>query len=189
MDSYFLPYYLLSSEWSRRWCVIAAKIEKTDFVHVGTNMGKESYRNHFCTGPHLDAREANFWEAAVTPPLGGLQWNHAKTSPKTMSQQTCDFSKIFARKNLCRKRADIDFVLVFPILFACRTLFFKSLLAWILGPENISKTTPKPPPSRPKIDAKNASFFNIDFFGFWGRFWRVLGLQLGAKFAPNGLQT
>ena len=81
------------------------------------------------------------------------------------------------------KGADIDFVLVFPILFACRTLFFKSLLAWILGAENLPKTSPKPPPSRPKIDAKNASFFNIDFFGFWGRFWSLLGLQDGAKSA------
>ena len=108
--------------------------------------------------------------------------NPSKTPLKTMFQQTCDFSAIFMRKRLCRKSADIDFVLVFPILFACRTLFFKSLLAWILGPENLPKTSPKPPPSRPKIDAKNVLFLNIDFFRFRPRFWRVLGLQLGAKF-------
>jgi len=34
-----------------------------------------------------------------------------------------------------------------------------------------------------KIDAENVLFFNIDFFGFWPRFWRVLGFQVGAKSA------
>ena len=50
--------------------------------------------------------------------------NPSKTPPKSMSQQTCNFSPILASKSLCRKSAGIDFVLVFPILVACRTLFF-----------------------------------------------------------------
>ena len=45
-----------------------------------------------------------------------------------MSQNTCDFSWICVRKMLRCASADINFVLVFPILFACRTLFFQSLL-------------------------------------------------------------
>ena len=53
--------------------------------------------------------------------------------------------------------------------------------------ENIEKTyqktLPKRGPNPLKIDAKNVLFFNIDFFGFRPRFWRVLGLQLGAKSA------
>ena len=82
---------------------------------------------------------------------------------------------------LCCNSADIDFVLVFPILFACRALFFESLFECILGPKNLPKTSPKRRPNPLKIDVKNVLFFNIDFFGFWPRFWRVLGLQDGAK--------
>ena len=42
---------------------------------------------------------------------------------------------------------------------------------------------PESSPGASKIDAKNVLFFNIDFFGFRPRFWRVLGFQLGAKSA------
>ena len=51
------------------------------------------------------------------------------------------------------------------------------------GPKNLPKTLPKRGPNPSKIDAKNVLLFNIDFFGFRPRFWRVLGLQLGAKLA------
>ena len=81
--------------------------------------------------------------------------------------------------------ADIDFVLVFPILFACRTLFFKSLLACIFGPKNLPKTLPKRSPNPSKINAKNVLVFYIDFFASWPRFWSLLGLQLGAKLASG----
>ena len=50
-------------------------------------------------------------------------------------------------------------------------------------PNNLPKTFPKRRPSPSKIDAENVSFFNIGFFGFRPRFWKVLGLQLGAKLA------
>ena len=109
--------------------------------------------------------------------------NPLKIHLKSRFQKTCDFSSIFALKTLCCKSADIDFVLVFPILFACRALFFKSLYASIFDPKNLPKTLPKPGPNPLKIDAKNVLFFNIDFFGFGTRFWRLLGLQLGAKLA------
>ena len=49
--------------------------------------------------------------------------------------------------------------------------------------KNLPKTIPKRGPNPLKIDAKNVLFFNIVFFGFRPRFWRVLGLQLGAKLA------
>ena len=75
------------------------------------------------------------------------------------------------------------FVLVFPILFACRTLFFTSVFSCIFGPKNLPKTLPKRGPNPLKIDAKNMLFFNIDFFRFWHRFWSLLGFQVGAKLA------
>ena len=53
----------------------------------------------------------------------------------------------------------------------------------LFGRTNLPKTLPKRGPNPSKIDAKNVLFFNIDFFGFRPRFWRVLGLQLGAKSA------
>ena len=46
----------------------------------------------------------------------------------------------------------------------------------------------KPGPNPKKIDSKNVLFLNIDFFGFWLRFWRVLGLQDGAKLALIALK-
>ena len=49
----------------------------------------------------------------------------------------------------------------------------------------VPKSLPKRGPNPLKIDAKNVLFFNIGFFGFWHGFWKVLGLQLGAKLAPN----
>ena len=84
---------------------------------------------------------------------------------------------------LCCKSADIDFVLVFPILFACRTLFCTSLFACVFGPKNVPKTLEKRRPNPSKIDAKNVLFFNIDFSGFGPRFWSLLGLEDGAKIA------
>ena len=107
----------------------------------------------------------------------------SKTPAKSMSQQACDFSAILARKSLCRKSADIDFVLAGPIRNGSRTLFFKSLLACFLAPKNLPKTIPKRGPNPLKIDAKNDAFFNIDLLKFRPRFWRALGLQAGAKLA------
>ena len=70
---------------------------------------------------------------------GALQ-DPPKIHLKSRFQKTCDFSSIFALKTLCCKSADVDFVLVFPILFACRALFFKSLFACIFAQTNSSKT-------------------------------------------------
>ena len=55
--------------------------------------------------------------------------------------------------------------------------------------KNLPKTLPKRSPNPSKIDAKNMLFFTIHFYGFGPRFWRVLGLQVGAKLALNGSQT
>ena len=111
--------------------------------------------------------------------------NRPKIHSTSMSPKAYDFSSNFARKMLCCNSADIDFVLVFPILFACRALFFESLFECILGPKNLPKTSPKRRPNPLKIDVKNVLFFNIVFFGFRPRFWTLLGLQLGAKLAKN----
>ena len=54
-------------------------------------------------------------------------------------------------------------------------------LSCIFGQKNLPKTLPKRGPNPSKIDAKNASVFNIDFLGFRPRFWSLLGLKVGAK--------
>ena len=109
--------------------------------------------------------------------------NPPKIHSKSMSQKTCDFSLIFVRFLLLVARANIDFVLVVTIQNGSRMFFFKLLFAWIWGPKNLPKTLEKRCPNPYKIDPKNVLFFNIDFFGFWPRFRRVLGLQDGAKSA------
>ena len=43
--------------------------------------------------------------------------------------------------------------------------------------KNLSKTFPKRGLNPSKIDVKNVSFFNIDFFGFWPRFWTLFYLE------------
>ena len=104
-------------------------------------------------------------------------------SIKNLSDFWSDFSSIFVSKSLCRKSADIDFVLVFAILFACRPFFCESLFACIFGPNNVPKTFPKRRPTLLKIDAENVLFCNIDFFSFRPRFRSLLDLQDGAKLA------
>ena len=59
----------------------------------------------------------------------------------------------------------------------------------IFLPKNLPKTLPKRRPNPSKIDVKNVLFFNIDFFGFWTRFWSLLDLQLGAKLAILASKT
>ena len=87
--------------------------------------------------------------------------NPCKTPPKSMFQQTCDFSSIFVRKSLCSKSADIDFVLVFTIQNGSRTFFFELLFACIFDPKNLPKTSRKPCPGGFKILLENALFFYI----------------------------
>ena len=97
-----------------------------------------------------------------------------KTLPKCIQNRFPKKHAIFDRflhaKTLCRKHADIDSVLVFTILFACRTHFFKTFFAYILVPKCVPKTLPKRGPNPQKIDAKNVLVFNIDFLAFWLRF-------------------
>ena len=40
--------------------------------------------------------------------------------------------------------------------------------------KNLPKTLEKRCPNPSKIDAKNMLFFNIHFYGFWLRFWKIL---------------
>ena len=75
----------------------------------------------------------------------------------------------------------MDFVLVFTVFFACRTLFLVSLFACILNLKNLPKTLPKRGPIPPKIDAENTLFFNIDFFTFWVDF----GISWPSKIEPS----
>ena len=106
-----------------------------------------------------------------------------KIPSKSMFQKTWDFSGIFARKKLSCKSVNINKTLVFSNQNGSRTFFFASLFAWIFKPKNHPKTSQKPCPDPSKIDAENVLFFNIVFFGFGPRFWRVLGLEVGAKLA------
>ena len=113
---------------------------------------------------------------------GGLCAAHGIPS-KSMFQKTWDFSGIFARKMLRCKSVNINKTLVFSNQNGSRTFFFASLFAWIFRAKNHPKTSQKPCPDPSKIDAENVLFFNIVFCGFRPRFWRVLGLQVGAKLA------
>ena len=63
-----------------------------------------------------------------------------------------------------------------------------SLLACIFGSKNLPKTLKKRRPKPLKIDAGNCLFSNIDFWGFGSPFWKVLGLQIGAKLGSLGSQ-
>ena len=111
--------------------------------------------------------------------------NPVKIQFKSMSQKTCDFSSIFPEKMLCRKSADIDFVLVFPIQNGSRTLFFTSFFLHIFGLKSLQKTLCKPSPNPSKIGAKNMLFLSIGFLGFRPPFWSLLGFQVGAKLIQN----
>ena len=113
-----------------------------------------------------------------------LSQNPFKIQLKSMSQKPCDFSSIFPEM-LCRKSADIDFVLVFPIQVDSRTLFFTSLFLRIFGLKNLHKTLRKPGPNPSKIGAKNMVFLSIGFLGFRPPFWSLLGFQVGAKLIQN----
>ena len=111
--------------------------------------------------------------------------NPFKIQLKSMSQKLCDFSSIFPEKMLCRKSADIDFVLVFPIQNGSRTLFFTSLFLRIFGLTSLEKTLRKPGPNPSKIGAKNMLFLSIGFLGCGPPFWSLLGFQIGAKLIQN----
>ena len=65
--------------------------------------------------------------------------NSFKNLSKSMSQKTCDFSWICVRKMLRCTSADINFVLVFTVFCACRTLFLVSLFACIFNLKNLPK--------------------------------------------------
>ena len=79
--------------------------------------------------------------------------------------------------------ADIEILCAQPVFCKDFRFFVVSDVALFLGPKNLSKTSPKPFRNHDQIESENKLFFNIDFFRFWPRFWRVLGLQLGAKSA------
>ena len=111
--------------------------------------------------------------------------NPFKIHLKSKSQKPCDFSSIFPEEMLCRKSADIDFVLVFPIQNGSRTLFFTSLFLRIFGLKSLQKTLRKPSPNPSKIGAKNMLFLSIGFLGLGPPFWSLLDFQVGAKFTQN----
>ena len=112
--------------------------------------------------------------------------NPSKMQSKSGFQITCNFSLLFARffhfLHL-RILENMQFSLVKSMIFEVFAKIILLHFACVFGPKNLPKILPKRLPNPFKIDVKNMSFFNIDFFGFRPRFWRVLGLQLGAKLA------
>ena len=69
-------------------------------------------------------------------------------------------------------------------------VFAKSILLYfrVISFKKSSKNPSKMRPEHLKKNAKNMLFFDIDFFMFLHRFWKVLGLQVGAKLAVLGCQ-
>ena len=114
--------------------------------------------------------------------------NPPKTPSKSMFQKTSIFSRFFATVFvylLSWKPWKYQFSLGKTTIFK---VFAKNVFlqfSCIFGPKNLPKTLPKRSPNDEKIDVKNVLFFNIDFWGFRPRFWRVLGFQDGAKLAQN----
>ena len=112
--------------------------------------------------------------------------NLPKIVPKC-SQSRCpkvhEFFNDFCFKKLRCASANIDFVSVFTILLACRTLFFESVFSCNFDPKNLSQTFPKRGPNPSKIDAKNVLFFNIDFVMFVFDF----GASWASKLEPSWL--
>ena len=85
-----------------------------------------------------------------------------------MFQKTYIFSELFN-----------NFLLIFAItIFKVFAKIVFLQLSCIFGQKNLPKTLPKRGPNPSKIDAKNMLFFNIHFYGFWPRFWKVLDLQV-----------
>ena len=109
--------------------------------------------------------------------------NPPKIHLKSRFQKTYNFSSIFARVLMLVARASIKKTCAHAVFCWCFTQFSVSLLACIFDAKTLLKTLPKRGPNPSKIDAENVLFFNIDFLGFWPRFWSLLGLQLGAKLA------
>ena len=103
--------------------------------------------------------------------------NPSKTPPKSMFQQTCDFSSIFASKSLCSKSADIDFVLVFTIQNGSRTFFFELLFACIFDPKNLPKTF--------RNHARAASKTFLKMHCFFTSVCKRLGLHFKASWTPR----
>ena len=105
-----------------------------------------------------------------------------KILSKSTSQKTCDVSSIFTwlfmfvAKPTSKKRAPTQCFVDFSHDSAYH-------FSNIFDPKNLLKTFPKRRPNPCKIDVENVWFFNIDFFGFWTRFRRLLGFQVGAKLA------
>ena len=126
-----------------------------------------------------EAKSAKIEDLGLPKPLQ----NPSKTPPKSRFEKTSLFASIFAGFSLLTAKAEPQNSCAQPVFCWLFAHFGLSLLACIFGAKNIPKTLPKPRPSPSKIDVKNALFFNIDFWGFGPWFWRVWGLQLGAKLA------
>ena len=101
-------------------------------------------------------------------------------SPSTLKMR---FFIEFCSKNALLQQRRHRFRIGFSNTFCLSGTFLQIAFRMHFGSKNLPKTSPKRGPNPSKIDAKNVSFFSIDFFGFWTRFWTLLGLQLGAKSA------
>ena len=115
--------------------------------------------------------------------------NRPKMPPKTRFEKTCYFYRIRGRFFIVFRLADIEILCAQPVFCKDFLFFAFSDLASFLVPKNLPKSLPKRGPNPSKIDAENVLFFNIDFWRCWPPFWSLLGLQNGAKLAPNALQT
>ena len=127
---------------------------------------------------------AHKWGGGGGPPWGEFNG----ILPKSMSKKTYNFSQLFNTffSNFkTSKPWKYQFYLGKITIFKVFAKIVFLQLSCIFGQKNLPKTLPKRGPNPSKIDAKNMLFFNIHFYTFWPRFWRVLSFQLGAKLAQN----
>ena len=105
--------------------------------------------------------------------------NPSKTPLKTMFQQTCDFSAIFMRKRLCRKSADIDFVLNWFFQYFLLVGHFSSNRFW--HGFWVQKTFQKPVQNHLRAVLKSM----LKMHRFSTSIFSCLGLDFGASWASK----
>ena len=115
--------------------------------------------------------------------------NHPKILPKCLRKRCPNKHVIFQRfwleKTSVARAPTLDFCWQGHSFVSFSHYSMFHLLYAFSVQKNLPKTLPKRGPNPSKIDAENVLVFYIDFFTSWPRFWRLLGLQVGAKLAQN----
>ena len=122
--------------------------------------------------------------------------NRGFWAPKTLPKSSQNAFKIDVPKNMrffidfCSKMASLQrrrhrFRIGFSNTFCLSGTFLQIAFRMHLGSKKPIKNHPKTRSKPLKNRCQKNAFFNIDFFRFRPRFWRVLDSQVGANLAPK----